>query len=260
MINPQKKCAYCGNAASETKGDDHLFARAIFRSPSQIKQIINPIKLSACDKCHNDHKSNIERYAAIVFNTAADHDLSGKLERGFSSLSRMHKDKMFSGHREWVLVNGIYQDKWFAGLDWDAIKILVEYIAIGLLSEYSGRSGIKKIYPYRLTAAMPISCEYDIAKTLQAFDIREPEHIFRDDNRYNGEVKYAVVMHKNFAIVYFQIFEGYFYKSCTKEFCRIFATAFDMNKFSCKRYLLQKSKMKEINETNRSTIRPRIIC
>lgn len=116
-----------------------------------------------------------------------------------------------------------------AKIDGDAIIKLAEFIGMGICYEHNGNKSFVDLYPNYVAAAMPIESEHFIQVLLKTFDEMEPSKIFRDDGRYDNEVKYAAIFSKDKAIVYFSIFNPLMGNNKAGTQSRIFAITFSSN-------------------------------
>lgn len=218
-------CAYCGKYDSSPQ-KEHVFGRTLFSSIGGSFQ--NPILIPCCAKCNN-MKSKYEAYTSVIFTLASDHELSPKQMRGISHLSKEQKEKLFSGRREYINVNGVLQDMWIGNIDWGTIENLSGYIAKGILYEHNGNVPVETAYTLRTVKAMPVETEFDIAIVNNFVASTEPSRIFLDENRYDGKIKYALLIGDEKALVYFQMFNPLMGNYREQKQYRVIAAVFDKN-------------------------------
>jgi hypothetical protein len=212
-------CGYCGFQSNPRKVE-HVFSKTLFKS-QQVIIPNDPIKIPSCSSCEGI-KNKLENYVAIIMNLSSGKDLGdAHIRGGIRTFSPQQRSLLFNGERRDIKINGLYQDMWVGGVDYTSIEKLLEYIGMGIVYYHTEKPGIKRQYPNRIVAAMPVSSERDTALMFNAINISSPQHIFLDKGRYNNEIKYAAVISTTKAIVHVQIFNPMF--SNSKEICRTFA-------------------------------------
>lgn len=121
----------------------------------------------------------------------------------------------------------MWQDIAIIKIHYPSMEKVFEYIAMGLVYEYCGKIPVDTKFPIRRVAGMEIATEEDIMKTLSC--VAEPPFLkIFDNNKYNGDVQYAILYSPDIVLVYLTFYKSTLYKTLNTQ-CRVIAVSFKEN-------------------------------